>query len=318
MNEIGRRIVDKIIEIHGSKDFKIAFLPYKRSMWNSMQSVYEECIKSGIDAHVYPIPYLRMSEFGIPDYIDSDFKYFENAERIEELSNPDYVVIHYYFDDMNRVTNMLPKYYTSAIKERYKCKVIFLPYGIKFDDSFKGVLYPGFKDCDYIFAEEIDENFIEQWKKAGVDFTGRIFAYGSPKLDIAHSMKDKRVIPNEWKEIIDGRSTTLILNSLIAYINNPYKRILDYLGYAVQEVSKGRAVIFRPHPLLKTTIKSMRQDTKGYYEFLLYGMQRLGAIIDESEYLERAMLASDYLISDPSSVAVMWAETGKEYKIIGG
>ena len=124
MNEIGRKIVDKLIELHGSKDFKIAFLSYKRSMWNSMSSVYDECIKSGIDAHVYPIPYLRMDT----KEVVSDYEYFENAEDIETLSDPDYIAIHYYYDDLNAVTNMLPEYYTSAIKERYKCKIIFLPY----------------------------------------------------------------------------------------------------------------------------------------------------------------------------------------------
>ena len=52
MNEIGKRIADKLAEIHGSRDFSIAFLPYKRSMWNSMESVYTECWSSGARARV--------------------------------------------------------------------------------------------------------------------------------------------------------------------------------------------------------------------------------------------------------------------------
>ena len=39
-------------------------------------------------------------------------------------------------------------------------------------------------------------------------------------------------------------------------------------------------------------------------------------IIDESEYLERALGVADRLISDMSSVVYMWRETGKPYKLI--
>ena len=303
MNEIGRKIVDKLIELHGSKDFKIAFLPYKRSMWNSMSSVYDECIRSGIDAHVYPIPYLRMDT----KEVVSDYEYFENAEDIETLSDPDYIAIHYYYDDLNAVTNMLPEYYTNAIKERYKCKIIFLPYGIKYTNTPEGFfLYTGFRDMDYIFTTEINEEFINAWKEQGVDFTGRIFDYGSAKLDAARNITNEKT------------DTTLILNSLVPYLNNPYRSILNYLMYALREISKWRKVIFRPHPLLRISIKTSAPESEPYYDFLIKELHALGVTIDESEYLERALCAADYLISDPSSVLIMWKETGKPYTEIGG
>ena len=62
MNEIGKNITDKLIEIHGSTDFVIGFLPYKRSMWNCMESVYEECLKSGAVAYIMPLPYYLMPD----------------------------------------------------------------------------------------------------------------------------------------------------------------------------------------------------------------------------------------------------------------
>ena len=315
MNEIAKKIVGKLIELHGSKEFKIAFLPYKRSMWNSMESVYDECRNAGIDAHVYPIPYYRLKADGTVQSIDTDYDYYEYAEPIETLEKPDYIVIHYYYDDLNRVTSMLPEYHTKAIKERYGCKIVFLPYGIKFDYSKPDLFYPSFYDVDYIFTNEITDEWMEAWKKVGVDWTGRIFNYGSTKLDIARRIAGRKEVPSEWG--IGDKKVTLITTSLIPYIEEPYKRILDYLVNTLVEISKGRAVIFRPHPLLRTTIKTMSPESEPYYDFLMDELRAIrGVIVDESEYLERAMLAADYLISDPSSVVRMWQETDKPFRVM--
>ena len=67
-----------------------------------------------------------------------------------------------------------------------------------------------------------------------------------------------------------------------------------------------------------SSIKTMVPESEPYWDFLLKELSALGVIVDESEYLERAMLASDYLISDPSSVVIMWEETGKPYTKIRG
>ena len=317
MNEIGRKIVDKLIEINGSTNFSIAFLPYKRSMWNSMQSVYEECIASGIDAHVYPIPYLRMKENRQPDYLDTDFALFGDiAERIETLEHADYIAIHYQYEDHNRVTNMLPKYFTKALKDRYHAKIIFLPYGI-YGNKQTYSLQPGCRDVDYAFMEspEAEQLFISGWLTQGVDFTGRCFGYGSAKLDLCRDLL--KVIPPEWEERISDRSVTLLCNSLGPFLADPYRKIGEYEDIVNQELEKNHTVIFRPHPLLRTTIKSMRPDTDHYYHKLLRNLeQHFHVIIDESEYLERAMAAADYLISDPSSVIPMWMVTGREYRIL--
>ena len=245
MNEIAKKIVNKLIEIHGSDNFKIAFLPYKRSMWNSMSSVYDECINAGIDAHVYPIPYFRHDTKSN----NTDYDLFEMAEDIETLKDPDFIAIHYYFDNQNFVTSMLPEYYTRAIKERYNAKIIFLPYGIKYDTGNDYYLYTGYEGIDYIFTSFVNEDFIEAWKAKGIDFSGRIFDYGTTKLDVSRAMKGKRVIPDEWKDIIGDKKVTLIVNSITPYINDPYRRILDYLCYTIQELSRWNVVIFRPHQI---------------------------------------------------------------------
>ena len=319
MNEIGRKITDKLIEIHGSKDFSIAFLPYKRSMWNSMQSVYEECKASGIEAHCMPIEYICMKENREIDYITSDFFLFGDiAEPIENLGKVDYIAIHYPYDGSNYVTSMLPRFYTSALKETYHAKVIYLPYGTGMGQP--QFLHSGCRDVDYAFMEDETNArmFIEYWAKEGIDFEGRVFALGSAKLDMARDLP--RVVPPEWAETIGDRSVTLVITSLGPFLHDPFGRLDKYEEVVMEEASKPRnAVIFRPHPLMWPTIKSLLPETEERYKTLLSLFNTTRKVrVDVSEYLERAMSVADYLVSDPSSVVNMWMETGKPYKIIEG
>ena len=302
MNEIGQKITDKIIELHGSKDFSIAFLPYKRSMWNSMQSVYEECLAAGAWAYIVPLPFQRIID-GKVESIDCDRDKFEDVTLdVGSLSDGfDFVVIHYPYDDKNKVTRMCPQYCTANLRKYGK--VIYIPYSCTSMRSLH--VQPGIANVDYAFlASEADaKSFITEWYNLGVDFTGRAFGYGSPKMDAI------RKIPTG--------SATLVINSLGPYLAAPFERLRLYQHHISNEIGRGRRVIFRPHPLLRQTIKSMRPDTMAAYEkFLAWCETRDNVKVDESEYLEDALEQADYLISDPSSVLEMWISTGREYRVI--
>ena len=300
MNEIGRSIKDKIIEIYRSDNFTIAFLPYKRSMWNSMQSVYEECVKSGIKAYICPMPYLRKGGTSRSDYLDRDeFEYGTDIRLLPELET-DFVVIHYPYDGHNRVTSMIPKYYTAELKKFGQ--VIYIPYSCTNMRMLR--VQPGIANVDYAFlgSEAEAEVFVFEWAQMGVDFEGRVFGLGSPKMDAI-------------KKISSG-SATVILNSLGPFLHAPFIKIEKYKDAMLEEKTKGRRVIFRPHPLLKQTIMSMRPDTESEYTKLLIFAEHLGVEIDETENLEATLGAADYLISDPSSVLEMWQTTGRRYRVI--
>ena len=321
MNEIGKRIADKLAEIHGSRDFSIAFLPYKRSMWNSMESVYEELLTSGVDAHCIPIPYIRMKMNYQIDKIDSDYELFgdfaEPTANLETM-DPDYVVIHYQYENNNLVTKMLPEYHTRAMKKRLKCKVIFIPYGYCIGaENRQFVIQPGLREVDYAFieAEENVGPFIEEWNNFGIDFTGRVWGLGSPKLDAFTKIHED--IPEEWIDKVDGRSISLVTTSLGPFLSNPDNRIVKYKKAVHEEEDKGNAVIFRPHPLLRTTINSMRPEKLGDYISMMVEFRDMDhVIVDESEFLERAVGISDRLVSDVSSLVPMWQQTGKPFRII--
>lgn len=303
MNEIGKKITDKIIEIHGSTDFTIGFLPYKRSMWNSMESVYEECYKAGAMAYIIPIPYYLMPDKEVVYEGDLYGGNILSVDMLKKMSF-DYLVIHYPYDGNNRVTSMLPEYYTAEL--RNYGEVIFIPYSCS--PGIMTRLHSGLVNIDYAFlcSEAERDAFIKEWGDHGVDFTGRVFGFGSPKMDAMAKAGRKS----------DGTFTTLICTSLAAYLNQAFNRIDMYRKAITDELDAGHRVIFRPHPLLRQTIKSMRPDTeRAYLEFLQWA-EDVGAVIDESEYLEQAFERADYLISDPSSVIEMWLSSGRECRYL--
>lgn len=295
MNNIGKKIKDKLAELHGFDDFTIAFLPYKRSMWNSMASVYEECDKAGAVAYILPLPYYLMPEKKV---VRDDF---ENALPIDLLGKItfDFLVIHYPYDHNNKVTGMLPEYHTAELKKYGK--VIYIPYSCTNMRQLR--VQPGIANVDYAFlgSEGEAEAFINEWAEMGVDFKGRVFGYGSPKMDVKIG---------EGKE-----NVTLVINSLGPYLASPLRHIAMYKFHIEQELDQGRRVIFRPHPLLNQTIKAMRPDTAEIYNRFIMWVKE-NAKVDESEDLESALNEADYLISDPSSVLEMWQATGKPYKVI--
>lgn len=300
MNEIGKRITNKIIELHGSSNFTIGFLPYKRSMWNSMESVYQECLKAGAAACILPLPYYLMPEKKVVCELDLFPANALDISMLKKISF-DYLVIHYPYDGNNKVTSMLPEYYTAEL--RNYGKVIFIPYSCS--PGIFTRLHSGLANIDYAFlrSEEECEAFIAEWAEHGVDFSGRVFGFGSPKMDAI-------------KKCSRG-SATLVINSLAPYLYAPFVRIDAYRRIITNEIGRGRKVIFRPHPLLRQTIRSMRPDTEeAYNEFVEWCNAQENVIYDETEDLEHALEQADYLISDPSSVLEMWQSTGREYTVL--
>ena len=302
MNEIGKRITDKLIEIYGSASFSIAFLPYKRSMWNSMASVYEECQAAGAKAYCVTIPYYKVAD-GKIEGIASDKECYEFGCSVSffEQNTFDFVVIHYPYDGNNKVTRMCSAFHTAELRKYGK--VVYIPYSCTNLRQLR--VQPGIANVDYAFlgSEAEAEAFVSEWAEFGVDFSGRAFGLGSPKMDAVQDL--------------EHGSKTLVINSLGPYLMAPFERLRLYQHHISNEIRKGHDVIFRPHPLLRQTIKSMRPDTEETYEkFISWCWTQDRVIVDGSEYLESALAQADYLISDPSSVLEMWMSTGREYKII--
>lgn len=302
----GEKVLDKLIEEYG-KEPCIAFLPYKFSMWDSMQTVYEAAIRRGIRAYIAPIPYMTVGSKKMHD----ESYMWGNSLCLEDLQGVDIVVIHYPYDDRNYVTRLSEEYYSGNLKKKYK--ICYLAYcGEVASEKF--IIQPGIKNADYIFTNTVKEKnlYISYWSKKGVDKSKNVFCVGGlPKYDFIYSVADA---PFEWRYKPDA-FTVLVSGALGKMMNNPYEWMKKKEVLIKKLYDKGNQVIFRPHPLTRDTIESMFSPLLDRYDEFLRDVG-MYCILDLTEDLHRAIQLSDYLISDPSSVVSVWKQTGKGFEVL--
>ena len=165
-------------------------------------------------------------------------------------------------------------------------------------------------------------NVPERLDKIGDKF----LALGSPKLDKAINTKSENCeIPEEWEKLIrnaDGsRKKVVFYNTSIAALlnnsvedNKPSGKYLQKLRTVFEFFKKQNNVVllWRPHPLLEGTIKSMCPWLEQEYARIVneYKAGNYG-IYDSTEDLNRSIAISDMYYGDGSSVAKLFEVAGK-------
>ena len=288
----GELIIDILIN-EFSRNPIIAFMPYKREMWDCMKTVYDAAIARGVKAYVIPLPYfvlynnkIRPEDNPIVETIDD----VPNTPFTDFLKlGIDVVVYHNQYDNFNKLTSIHPMFYTSELKK--KAKLAYIPYS-----PLKGPKpYPGARNCDYAFC--IDEEDKADWLRTYPD--KKVFVVGSPKIEYVEKYC------KEKKQIV------LIAASLMPFLRDPHNKMEKYK----EIVTKYETVIFRPHPLMNAGINSMVSGTKDEYEKFLKWMKH-NAIIDYSEYPEKTIAMCDMMFADKGSMVELWKPTNKPYEII--
>ena len=105
----------------------------------------------------------------------------------------------------------------------------------------------------------------------------RIFGLGSPKMDkVLSTQKENVEIPEEWRRMIErenGEQKKIILynNSVTALLQNEDKMIrkMKDVFRIFEENKEEVALLWRPHPLIKATIESMRPELWIQYQKLV-------------------------------------------------
>lgn len=331
---------------------EILFLPYKASMWDSMESVWMAAKdKEDCDVYVIPIPYYErnsdsslgkmhydgmVSVDGIPvqypDYVPIiDWRSF----KIEE-HRPDVIYIQNPYDDWNLVTCVHPQYFSRELK-KYTDMLVYLPYFVGINDHVDEhfCATPGVMNADKVIvqSEKVKKIYIESIRKfeeenncrgAFGDLDKKILPLGSPKLDrIKRAINSgKTEIPKEWKNKIyrsDGVKKKVILyNTTIEALLKHSETFMDKLKsvLAVFQREEEFVLLWRPHPLLVTTIKSMRPDLYQEYRKITKAYQEENwGIYDETADIDRAIVLSDAYYGDMSSVVELYKATGKPIMI---
>lgn len=146
-----------------------------------------------------------------------------------------------------------------------------------------------------------------------------ILTLGSPKFDavINHA---KTAYPAGWQEKLDGKTVFLVNTSLSDLLSRGDAWLLsaDALMRSIVE-RKDCAVIWRPHPLMETTIRSMRGNLLPLYLNMKQRfLDRDNFIFDTSSDYMPAFDASCGLIGDYSSLNWLYGATGKPVLCLTG
>ncbi len=349
---IGRDLKKSLIQIENSlkKDIKVSrvavFLPYKASMWDSLESVWRAAREDAdCDTYVIPIPYYDKNPDGSfremhdeTDLFPADVPITRYDAFDFEQMRPDLIFIHNPYDNNNYVTSVHPFFYSDHLKQYTDC-LVYVPYYILDEirpdnqaeiESIKHfITTPAVIHADRVIVQSEDMRKIYisvLMEMTGADAASRkyweqkILGLGSPKVDkVLHTKKEDLEIPGQWNSIIrkpDGsRKKIIFYNTSIAALLEHNEQMLAKMQDVFQVFWENRdevALLWRPHPLIESTLTSMRpmlweQYRKMRDQYIADGW----GIYDDSADMNRAVALSDAYYGDGSSVLVLYRHLHK-------
>lgn len=326
-----RKTENEIIrDLH--RPFQIVFMPYKASMWTSLESIWRAALdREDCDVKVVVAPYQTLDADGkcirvvdesslFPQYVSlTSYKEYDVTN-----DKPDMIFIHNPYDETNYVTRVLPQFYSSYLKSYTNC-LVYSPYGmIGYYNPDKGVWMPLTKatrvvDKILVQSERVKEIYLKYGHPER-----RIISIGSPKVDaLVERNKREHQVPPEWEKL-NGKKVFL-LNTHLSYFSsgayyqekNPgcdnyaIKMHESIMKYLLDKTDV--ALIWRPHPLLKETLISRNMiELVEYVESLEQRIEcSTNAVLDRTGDYSLAFNLSDALLSTYSSLVAEYMLTGK-------
>ncbi|RJX36951.1 hypothetical protein D3P09_25960 [Paenibacillus pinisoli] len=299
-------------------ELEIAFMPYKSSMWDSLESIYNAAEKDPhCTCYVVPIPYYEKNAEGqiirfcyegneFPEHLKTipfELYDFENRE-------PDIIYIHNPFDHYNKLTVVNPRFYSENLA-KYTEMLVYVPYYVAGSTEKPGIDFlPSFNNMDKIIVQS--QNLKDAYVQSGVD-SNKLLNLGSPKLDAMLTVvREPLELSTQWESVLRDR-TVILFNTGIAdllSVQTWLEQIVEVINCFIEH--RQLALIWRPHPLTEITIKTMRPQVAQAYEQIKEAIRKANNIIvDTSSDIYPAVSASDGIISDYSSVMMQYIVTEK-------
>lgn len=334
---------------------EVVFLPYKAAMWDSLESVWraaqedEQC-----DAYVIPIPYFDKNPDGSfreehyeGDLYPEDVPITRYDEYDFEEHKPDIIYIHNAYDNWNLVTSVHPKFFSNNLK-KWTEQLVYIPYFVlrevdpDNEQAVEGIKHfcflPGIINADKVVvqSEDMKRIYINEFLKAAKEhglqgkqldkayLEQKFLGLGSPKYDGILTMKREDLsIPQKWMKIIekpDGNWKKIVFyNTGIVALLTYNEKWLDKIESALKIFKENKdeiALLWRPHPLIESTMKSMRPAVLEKYIELKDSYIADGwGIYDDTADVDRAVVLSDAYYGDRSSVVQLYSKTGKPIMI---
>ncbi len=357
--KLGKKIRKQLADLQNRIQYElpedkkeVVFLPYKASMWDSLESVWKAADEDEhTDAYVIPIPYYDKNpdeSFREEHYEGDLYPEYVPITRYDEYDfegrRPDMIFIHNPYDSSNYVTSVHPFFYTKNLK-KFTDELIYIPYFVMGEvnpdneDEVENVKHlcitQGVINADKVIVqseavkkvyvnvltdfikEQTGENTRSYWEK-------KIMGLGSPKLDkVMATRKEEVEVPEEWLKIIekpDGSWKKIVfyntsVQALLEYNEKMNEKIQFVLGI-FKECQEEVALLWRPHPLIEATIQSVRPGLWESYKEIVDGYRAEGwGIYDDTADLDRTIVLSDAYYGDWSSVVHLCRKVGKPVMI---
>ncbi len=329
---------------------EVVFLPYKASMWDSLESVWKAAdADPNCNAYVIPIPYYDKNPDGSfkeehyeGDLYPKDVPITRYDEYDLEARHPDVIYIHNPYDECNHVTSVHPYFYSKNLRN-FTDKLVYIPYFILGEiepddqaavDGMKHFCFvPGTIYADQVIlqSEKMRQIYINEYLKAAEQMgllgehidrkflKKKFLGTGSPKLDkVLNTRKEDLEIPEEWLKIIEKADGSW---KKVVFYNTSVGALLQYAEQmlckmeSVFEIFKENrdevALLWRPHPLIQATIESMRPQLWEEYQKIKGRYIEEGwGIYDDSADVDRAVVISDVYYGSESSVVKICQTVG--------
>lgn len=331
---------------------EVVFLPYKAAMWDSLESVWRAAdADENTEAYVIPIPYYDRNPDGsfreehyegdlYPDYVPiTSYKEYNFESR-----RPDVIFIHNAYDNANYVTSVHPYFYSSNLK-KFTQMLVYIPYfilpEIKPDDKAAVTdmrhfcIVPGIFNADKVIVQSEDMRQIyinvltdevlmneksTKHREVRNYWKNKIVGSGSPKIDkVLNTKKNDINIPPKWLNIIikpDGTWKKIVFYNIsvtaLLQQNEKLLRKMEDVFRFFYENRDDVALLWRPHPLIESTLTSMRPQLWEAYRSIRDNYLRgEWGIYDDTADIDRAIVLSDAYYGDASSVVQLYQKTGK-------
>ena len=325
-----------------NETYRVLFLPYKYSMWDSFASIFEAAKEDeNCEAYVMPIPYYDKDQEGnLIEMHDESESYPDDVgiiswqdNQVDEI-DPDVIFIHNPYDGNNRVTSIHPKYYTNKLvcKDRV---VIYVPYYVSYTEDKEVMVTMGGAEfyADYVIMQsewykKQFEQILSDYKKSDDDLNDLLAFYdngnkfvvlGNPKYDKIRSLaKSEYPLRDDWKEKIfdesDNKKFTILLDTTLEILLKQREKMLDKIGDVIDFFEKRDdiALIWRPHPLIEPTLRDMCPELIPTYVKLVDRCKKIeNCIFDDTNDMHTAMAWSDAFMGKNGSMIELYRVTKK-------
>ena len=311
--------------------YRVLFLPYKYSMWDSFASIFEAAKEDeNCEAYVMPIPYYDKDQEGnFTEMHDESGAYPDDIgiiswqdNQIDEI-DPDIIFIHNPYDGINLLTSIHPDYYTNKLvcKDRV---VIYVPYYVSYTDDEGISVFMGRAEyyTDYVIvqSEWYKEKFELEMSKHNIPkLWEKFIVLGNPKYDKIRSLtKYEYPLRDDWKEkLLDAsgnKKFTVLLDTTIEVLTKGKEKTLKKVEEVIDffEKQKDFALVWRPHPFIKPTLRKMCPELIPAYVKLVDRCKKLeNCIFDDTNDMHTAMAWSDAFMGKYGSMIELYRVTKK-------